>query len=113
MFAWGVVQQRKVIKRQVHAKTTAQSKGTAWTVDWSAKVVDKAVPDTICCDHYSVVLCRHAYSPEQLEYHYTKNKDVLRRAVATLRQQQQQGPDPHPDDAAATAEVSPDAQSGQ
>lgn len=82
----------------------------AWAVDWQNLLTNRTL---ICCDH-RVVLCRHAYSPEQLEYHYTKNKDVLRRAVAVLRRQQQQpGPDQHPYDPAATAEVSSDPQSGQ
>lgn len=31
---------------------------------------------------------RYAYSADQLEYHYTKNKEVLRRAVAAWQQQE-------------------------
>lgn len=38
------------------------------------------------------MLCRYAYSADQLEYHYTKNKDVLRRAVAALQERQQLQP---------------------
>jgi hypothetical protein len=35
--------------------------------------------------------CRHAYSAEQLEYHYTKSKAVLAKAIDDmLREQQQQ-----------------------
>jgi hypothetical protein len=34
--------------------------------------------------------CRYSYSADQLEYHYTKSKAVLARAVNTLQQQQQQ-----------------------
>ncbi len=36
----------------------------------------------------AAALDRYAYSPDQLEYHYTKSKDVLRRAVAALQQQE-------------------------
>jgi hypothetical protein len=33
--------------------------------------------------------CRYAYSADQLEYHYTKDKAVLQWAVAAQQQQQQ------------------------
>jgi hypothetical protein len=36
--------------------------------------------------------CRYAYSADQLEYHYTKNQEVLKRAAAALQQQHQQQP---------------------
>lgn len=36
---------------------------------------------------------RYAYSADQLEYHYTKNKEVLRRAVAAWQQQEAHSPD--------------------
>lgn len=44
-----------------------------------------------CCGTLCrALLCRYAYSADQLEYHYTKNKEVLKRAVALLQGQQQQ-----------------------
>jgi hypothetical protein len=33
---------------------------------------------------------QHAYSADQLEYHYTRAREVLRRAVAAWRRQQEQ-----------------------
>lgn len=44
----------------------------------------------VCCCAGVLVCCRYAYSADQLEYHYTKNKEVLKRAVEALKQQQQQ-----------------------
>jgi hypothetical protein len=48
--------------------------------------------------------CRYSYSADQLEYHYTKSKDVLARAVnALLMQKQQQQEQQEEGNAAAAA----------